>query len=425
MSLFQRFLMSVLCAFIGGTLQAKPTEIVLWHSLAGQLGSAVQSLANGFNQSQTAYRVKPVYKGDYVESLTSFAAAFRAKRAPALVQVFEVGTATMLFPSGIIKPVDRLMREQGFELPKDSFFPAVRSYYSEHGQLMAMPFNISFPVIFYNKAALAKVGYSAETFPATWDALETLAVKLKKAGFACAYTSAYPAWMFIESFSALHGLLLSDKEGQRATYNNDKVIRYLTRLRRWQGLHYFDYGGRSDDATILFSSGRCPLLSQSSGAYQSLSAMVPFPMGMAALPVEHKDGMHQYNNVVGGAALWVTAGQSPRIDQGIAQFFMYLTKPEVQEKWYQSTGYLPLGVTGIYQALLDKKPNALLLLAQSEWMNNHQTVFLPRLKAQNQIRSINDEALEMIFAGIKTPREAMDDAVNRANHVLSRFIQHR
>ena len=402
-------------------LHATPTKIILWHSLAGQLGREIQLLAKGFNDSQSDYVIKPIYKGDYIESLTSFAAAFSAKQPPALIQVFEVGTATMLAPKGIIKPAEDLMKEQGLSLPTESFFPAVRAYYSEQGKLMAMPLKTSVPALFYNADALAKIGYSAKTFPRTWDELEMLASKLKQSGFPCVYTSAYPAWILIESFSAVHGLPITNAVTKKATYNNKQVINHLERLLRWQRLNYFAYGGRSDDSTILFTSGRCPLISQSSGAYKGLSGMVPFKVGMAALPLDTKASTHRFNNVTGGAALWTVAGQTPSIYKGIAQFFMYLAQPDVQQHWHQNTGYLPLGTEGVYKVVAKNSKHPSLLLAQEEWAGT--PLLAERLGAQNQIRAINDEALEMIFAGMKSPKQAMNDAVLRANLVLLRFAR--
>ncbi|MCX7117120.1 MAG: extracellular solute-binding protein [Legionellales bacterium] len=412
----------VLLSLIHLTLFAKPTEIVLWHSMAGLLGSELQVLTNGFNQSQKNVVVKPIYKGDYIESLTSFAAAFRAHVPPALVQVFEVGTSIMLSPPGIIKPVHELMKEQGAALPTAHFFPSVFAAYRLHGQLMAMPLNSSVPVLYYNADALRQVGYSAETFPKTWDDFELLAKKLNQTGFSCVYTTAYPAWILIESYSAVHGLAMMNGH-QKAIYNNPQVIHHLERLLRWQKSHYFVYGGRSDDATILFTSGRCPLLSQSSGAYQGMSAMVPFNIGVASIPLDTFASTKRFNNVAGGAALWVAAGQTPRVYQGIAQFFAYLAKPEVQFYWHQHTGYLPIGIEGDYQFIALKSEQPTLALARSEWFGHDLSPDHGHIPAQNQIRDINDEALENIFAGIKSPQQAMDDAVHRANHTVGRFLE--
>lgn len=80
----------------------------------------------------------------------------------------------------MIKPVDLLMSEQGISLPKDDFIQSVREFYSRDGQLMAMPFNLSAPVLYYNADILAKVGYGKHNFPQTWSAMEIMAEKIKK-----------------------------------------------------------------------------------------------------------------------------------------------------------------------------------------------------------------------------------------------------
>ena len=196
--------------------------------MAGHLGDEVKLLADDFNHSQNEFTIKPVYKGDYIETLTSFAAAFRAHRPPAIVQIFEVGTAIMLAPKGVIKPVDVLMQEQGMSLPKDDFIQSVREFYSRDGQLMAMPFNLSVPVLYYNRDILAKIGYSQANFPRTWVEMEVLAKKIKEAGYECTYTTAYPGWVLFESFLAIHGLPLTQASPARAVFNTPELERHCT-----------------------------------------------------------------------------------------------------------------------------------------------------------------------------------------------------
>ncbi|KTC81488.1 extracellular solute-binding protein [Legionella brunensis] len=416
-----RYLLSLLFFFFVQTLQAKPVEIVMWYSLAGHLGSEIRQLATGFNHSQNEYVIKPVYKGEYTEAMTSFAAAFRAKQPPAIVQIFEVGTTTMLYPKGIIKPVDEVMEEQGMTLPKENFLPAVRSFYSEKGHLVAMPFNTSVPVIYYNVDALAKVGFTQESFPKTWQEMETLANKLQKVGFSCVYTTAYPAWIQIESFSAIHGLSMTHPILSKVTYNNNAIVKHLTRLKEWQKKRYFEYGGRASDATVLFTSGRCPLFSQSSGSYNSLSELVKFKLGVAPLPLDTTASSRRHNNIAGGAALWAVAGQSPRVYRGIAKFFSYIAQPDVQQHWHQNTGYLPLGISGVYASLAAESRHPILKLAQSDLAKQQDSTARLHVGPQNLIRAINDEALEAIFAGMLSPKQAIDEAVLRANYTLMRF----
>lgn len=397
------------------TVQAKPVEIIFWHSLAGQLGQQVQRLATAFNQSQEAYSIKTVYKGEYVETLTSFAAAFRAKQAPAIVQIFEVGRGVMLSPQGIIKPLNELLQEQGVKLPKEAFFPALHAFYSQDEQLQALPFNTSIPIMYYNADALAKVGYDHLSFPKTWDEMEILASKLKQAGFPCVYTSAYPAWIQIEAFSALHGLAMMTTN--EASYNNKRVLSHLERLKRWQRQHYFEYGGRANDATILFTSSHCPLFSQSSGSYNSLVELASFKVGVAVLPFDSQAVAKRHSNIVGGAALWVVSGQSQDVYKGVISFFVYLNNAEVQADWYEQTGYLPNTFSS--DLITSKAP--ILALAKIDLANPGLNELDQSLGPQNQIRAINEEALEAIFAGLKTPKQALEQAVKRANYALTRF----
>src|SRR3954463_3812862 len=100
------------------------TEIQWWHSMQGALGDKLNELANGFNASQKEYKVIPVFKGQYPESMTAAIAAFRSGNAPHILQVFEVGTATMMGAKGAIKPVYQMMKEAGQPIePKNYLAP--------------------------------------------------------------------------------------------------------------------------------------------------------------------------------------------------------------------------------------------------------------------------------------------------------------
>jgi sn-glycerol 3-phosphate transport system substrate-binding protein len=408
----------LLCSF---SIHAKPVELVFWHGMAGHLGEEVQALTDDFNKSQNNYVIKPIYKGNYTETLTNFAAAFRAHQAPSIVQVFEVGSAIMLSPPGVIKPVDELMHEQGKSLPKEDFIQSVREFYSRDGHLMAMPFNLSAPVLYYNLDILAKVGYDQSNFPTTWADMEVLAEKIKKAGYDCTYTTAYPGWVLFESYLAIHGLSITQGQPPKVVFNTPQLLAHIQRLKRWHKQGYFEYGGRVDDGTILFTSSKCPLFSQSSGAYNSLSALVPFHLGVATMPLDTNVSPVRYANVAGGAALWAVGGQSSEQYKGIALFFAFIAKPEVQKKWHEHTGYLPIGLKGIYTPIVQTSKHPVLLLAKGDLEGKESPTPFRHFGPQNQIRGINDEVLEAMFAGLISPEEALNEAVKRADHVLLRF----
>ncbi len=151
------------------------TEIQWWHAMGGQLGKNVDIIANGFNQSQSQYKLIAVYKGNYTETMTAAIAAFRAGEQPHIVQVFEVGTASMMAAKGAVYPVYQLMEDQNEPFDQSVYLPAVISYYTTpDGKLLSLPFNSSTPVLWYNADALEKLGVGV---PKTWNELESASRK--------------------------------------------------------------------------------------------------------------------------------------------------------------------------------------------------------------------------------------------------------
>src|SRR3712207_6845773 len=91
----------LLAAAIGLSAPARAqTEIQWWHAMTGANNDVVVKLAEEFNASQKDYRIVPSYKGSYPDTLNAGIAAFRAGNAPHIMQVFEVGTATMMSEIG-------------------------------------------------------------------------------------------------------------------------------------------------------------------------------------------------------------------------------------------------------------------------------------------------------------------------------------
>jgi sn-glycerol 3-phosphate transport system substrate-binding protein len=106
------------------------TEIQWWHAMTGGNNDVVNKLAAEFNASQTEYKVVPSYKGSYPDTMNAGIAAFRAGNAPHIIQVFEVGTATMMSATGAIKPVYQLMKDAGEPFDPKNYLPAITGYYS-------------------------------------------------------------------------------------------------------------------------------------------------------------------------------------------------------------------------------------------------------------------------------------------------------
>jgi sn-glycerol 3-phosphate transport system substrate-binding protein len=180
--------------------------------MGGALGEWVNDLAKEFNASQKDYKVVPTFKGSYDESMTAGIAAYRAGNAPHMIQVFEVGTATMMAAKGAIVPVAEVMNEAGLKFDPSVYVPAVAGYYTApNGQMLSFPFNSSTPVFHYNKDAFKAAGLDAEKPPTTWPEVALAAAKLKASGHKCPFTTSWISWTQLESFSAWHNVLYATK----------------------------------------------------------------------------------------------------------------------------------------------------------------------------------------------------------------------
>ena len=188
--------MAAILASSIGSASAEPIELQWWHAMTSVNAEVVNKIASDFNAAQTAYKVTPVFKGSYAETMTAAIAAFRAGNPPHIVQVFEVGTATMMTAKGAVKPVYQLMADAGEPFDPQNYLPAVTGYYSTaDGKMLSMPFNSSTAIVYWNKDAFTKAGLDAEKPPKTWPEVGAAAKRLRAAGAACGLTTSWPSWI--------------------------------------------------------------------------------------------------------------------------------------------------------------------------------------------------------------------------------------
>ncbi|MBL8382274.1 MAG: sn-glycerol-3-phosphate ABC transporter substrate-binding protein UgpB [Burkholderiales bacterium] len=408
------------------------TEIHWWHAMAGALGDRVGDLAKRFNASQKEYKVVPVFKGSYDETLAAGIAAFRAKSPPHILQVYEVGTATMMAAKGAIRPVHEVMAGAGKGWNPAEYVPAVASYYTDHhGKMLSLPFNSSTPVFFYNKDVFKKAGIEAP--PKTWRDVQEAAQKAKAAGAACGFTTGWQSWVMLENMSAWHNQEFATRsngfEGfdAKLAFNTLMLVRHISLLSSWAKGELFTYGGRRNEPEAKFFNGECAMLTSSSAAYANIKKNAKFEFGVAKLPYYEEETGAPYNTIIGGASLWVMAGKKPAEYKGVARFFEFLSSPVVAAEWHQETGYLPI-TNAAYLAtqksgFYDKHPGTDISVQQ---MNSKKpTKFSKGVRLGNfvQIRGIIDEELEAVWAGKKAPKDALDEAVKRGNEQLRRFEQ--
>ena len=408
------------------------TEIQWWHSMAGKLGDKVNEIAQKFNASQSQYKVVAVYKGQYDESMAAAIAAYRSGNPPAILQVFEVGTATMMAAKGAIKPVYQLMAEQHEKFDPKAYLPAVTSYYSDtKGNLLSMPFNSSTQVLYINKDEFKKAGLDPAKPPRTWPEMEKAAAKLKQSGAACAYTTGWQSWVQLESFSAWHNVPFATEQNgfggldTRLEFNGPVQTMHIQNLGNWAKNGLFTYAGRKDEPLGKFMSGECAMITTSSGSYANIKANAKFEFGVSTLPYYPSVKGAPQNTIIGGATLWVMQQKNPDVYKGIARFFTFLSSTEIQMDWHESTGYVPITLAA-YEAtrksgFYDKNPG--FDVAIEELSGKAPTPNSKGLRLGNfvQIRNVIDEELEAVWGGKKTAKEALGTAVKRGDELLRRF----
>ncbi|RZI98944.1 MAG: sn-glycerol-3-phosphate ABC transporter substrate-binding protein UgpB, partial [Haliea sp.] len=313
------------CALVAPVASHAQTEVQWWHSMGGALGEWVNDLAKEFNASQKDYKVTPTFKGSYAESMTAGIAAYRAGNAPHMIQVFEVGTATMMAAKGATVPVAKVMTDAGLKFDPSVYVPAVAGYYTApNGQMLSYPFNSSTPVFHYNKDAFKAAGLDPEKPPTTWPEVALVAAKLKASGHKCPFTTSWISWTQLESFSAWHNVLYSTKNNgfggtdTRLAVNTPLHVRHIENLANMAKNGLFVYKGRENKADATFVSGECAMATGSSALAGSVKRNGKFGYGTGTLPYYPDVQGAPQNTVIGGASIWVMAGKKPEEYKAVA-----------------------------------------------------------------------------------------------------------
>ena len=421
----------VLFLFPTGVL-AEQITINWWHAHGGRLGELVNGIAEGFNKSQSTYKLVATYKGNYADTMTAGIAAYRSKNPPHVLQVFEVGTATMMAAKGAIKPVYEVMAESGIPFNPDDYLPTVTGYYtSREGKMLSMPFNSSTPILWYNVDAFKKAGLDPDKPPKTWPEVAEYSKKLVAAGYGGGFSTSWISWIHFENFSAWHNIPFGTQSNgfdgldTEFVYNSPLHVKHIQHLADWQKDKIFVYGGRRNDGNAKFSTGEVAMHTESSAGYASFKANCKFEFRTSMLPYWPDATGAPQNTIIGGASLWVLQGHPAEEYKGVAAFFTYLSSPAVQAEWHKATGYLPITKAAYDlakdQGFYEEDPG--METALKQMLLNKPTANSKGMRFGNflQVRSINYDTLEAIFAGKKTAQKGLTDSVAAGNKLLRKF----
>ncbi|MDE0308192.1 MAG: sn-glycerol-3-phosphate ABC transporter substrate-binding protein UgpB [Albidovulum sp.] len=421
-------------AAVLGTASASSaaTEINYWHAFTGRLGELVNEQVEAFNASQTGFVVNAFHKGNYSETLNAGIAAFRAGEQPHILMVFEVGTATMMAAKGAIRPVYEVMADAGVDFDQAKYIGAVKGYYtSPDGNMLSLPFNSSTPVLWVNRDLLRSSGIDPDTDLSTWEKVGAVLDQLKAAEVECPMTTAWQSWIHLENFSAYHDTPFATKDNgfggtdTELVFNRPAQVAHIGAIGEWVQDGKFIYAGRRNEGGANFRAGDCALFTESSAGYAGISSAAEFDFGVGHLPYWESLVSEPQNTIIGGASLWVMAGHEEAEYSGVAAFLNFLSSVDIQSKWHQDTGYLPITseagentrMMGFYEANPGTDIAVIQMTAKEPTANSKGL----RLGSFDQIRGIIDEELEAVWSGDKSAQAALDSAVERGNALLRRF----
>jgi sn-glycerol 3-phosphate transport system substrate-binding protein len=434
--MIKKIALAALALGLSSSASFAATQITWWHAMGGELGKKLDEIVANYNKSQDKYQVVATYKGTYPETMTAAIAAFRAKQQPDIVQVFEVGTGTMMAAKGAVYPVYQLMKDTATPFDPSAFLSAVVGYYTDtQGNMLSMPFNSSTPILYYNKNVFKKAGLDPNTPPKTWEDVESFSKKIMSSGAAkCGFTTGWISWVQLENFSAWHNQPIGTNENgfgsvdSKLTFNGPVQVKHWENLKKWQDEGLFQYGGPvgGNDAPPKFYSQECAMYMNSSSSRAGVvNNAKDFEVGYGMLPYYADVKGAPQNTIIGGATLWVLKGRPDEEYKGVADFFRYLSSPEVQADWHQFSGYLPITKAayelGQKQGYYEKNPGTDVGIKAITL--NPPTPNSKGLRFGNyvQIRDVIDQEFQALLGGKKTAKEALDSVVERGNKLIADF----
>ena len=331
----------------------KPVEITYWQGGFQRANEeTLGRLVDKFNSSQNDVRVSVVNQSTYIDTLNKFRAGLSSGDLPDLVSIEDTGLQQMIDTRAIL-PAQACIDADKYDLSDN--LKRVVDYYSVKGKLYPMPFNVSNPVLYYNKKAFQAAGLDPNNPPKTLDEMKTASQKLKDSGAAsqAGFGMKLDPW-YLEQWSALGGkTYVNNGNGRKSratsttfdnatgreifTFLNDMVKQGLARTNPADGPQALDNllgVGNGNFGMTIDTSAALGTIAQllASGQYPNVE------LGVAPMPgPKGKGGV-----LVGGAANYIVSKSSPEKQAAAWQFAKFLNDPESQADWSVGTGYVPI-----------------------------------------------------------------------------------
>lgn len=412
----------------GGASAEGKTEITFWHAMGGVNGEATEALVKAFNESQNEIVVKSEYQGTYDDMITKLKATMQSGGMPDVCQMYDIGTKFMS-DSGYVVPVEDMFASTNFD--SSSVMDIITSYYTVDGKQMAMPFNVSTPMLYYNKDVFKAAGLDPETPPKNFDEVMEYSKKIVESGAApVGYAQAIYGWFFEQQIAGQGKYYANNENGRKeaaTAVDFDQNGAGLKIFETWKNLldsgYAANYGSTTADTQTAFFSGQAAIIVESTAILKNATNSCDFEVGTGYFPKIEDNA--EGGVIIGGASLWMMDNKDEAKKNAAWKFVEYSTTPEAQANWSMSTGYFAINPaayeTPDMKAFLEENPNFLTAINQLKDtpVNGYTAGVLSGVATES--RTLFNEAMEKTYNGTYTPQQAIDFLAESVNSAIENY----
>ena len=403
--------------------QNAPLEIPFFFpiAVAGPITKIIDGYAQDFAAVHPDIRIKPVYAGNYDDTIAKAITAFKGGKAPPLAMIGAIQVFSLIDLDAIV-PIDELASTPEDKAWLGGFWPAFMANGNVDGHVWSVPFQRSTAVLYWNKDAFKQAGLDPETPPANWTEQTAMGRKLvtKSGGTVNRWGVQIPAtggtyWLY-QALAAEAGQPLMNSAGNETYFGSPgaiEALEYWVALGKEgvQAPGVLDWGTTPND----FVAGRTGMMWTTTGNLTFVRSNAKFPFGVAMLPADKQRG-----TPTGGANFHIFSTATKAEREASLLFMKWVTSPERAAQWGMDTGYVATRpdawetpvmkqyVAGFPQAAVarDQLPYALPELSTHQ----NQQVTLPL-----------NSALQAALAGTKSPKDALMEAQANSERLLKPF----
>lgn len=406
-----------------------PVEITFWHAMGGVNGETLESIVSDFNESQDEVHVSTEYQGTYDDTITKLKASIQSSTGfPDVCQMYDVGTKFM-YDSGAAIPVEDMFETTGYD--KGTVMDVISSYYSVDGKQYAMPFNVSTPMLYYNKDVFEAAGLDPETPPKTYEEILEFSKQIVDSGAApVGYSQAIYGWFFEQQLAGLDLCYGNNDNGRTepvtavefdSNGGGEKIFQM------WKDMYdsgYFEnYGTTTADTQTAFFAGQVGIIIESTAILKNAINSSPFEVGTGYFP--RFEGNEDGGVIIGGGSLWMMNTGDEEKQNAAWKFIEYTTRPEVQAKWNMGTGYFAINEAAYdldeMKAYVEEFPG--FSVAINQLKDSPVSTYTAGVLSgvQTESRLIFNDLMAQVYDGKITPAEGVEQLASQVNSAIENY----